>query len=332
MKFILPVAGKGTRLYPHTHSKPKSLIMVAEQTVLQYVIDGIKCLIKNDNDEVIFITDNNGKTIEDFVKLHYPNLKTTYIKQEKQEGPAHAVALASPRIEQGDDVLVVFNDTLFITDLNLIPSLCKNLDGLIFSKEVEDYQRFGVSVVKDGVIVDMVEKPDKPVSNLAQVGLYYLKNGRCFIDYIKKAIDSNLKVKGEFYLPDVFKLMINDGLKLGAPLIDEWLDCGKPETLFESNRFLLNRAKNNNPKIDGTIVIPPVCVDATAKISGSIIGPNVSIGANTKISNSIIKDSIIGSDSSLESVQLDSSLVGDVANLTGHFVKLNLGDSSNLEL
>ncbi|MBQ2593524.1 MAG: nucleotidyltransferase family protein, partial [Candidatus Riflebacteria bacterium] len=236
MKVILPVAGKGTRLRPHTFTKPKSLVRVAGKTVLQHVIDG---LAKVDVEEYIIITDKNGHIIKQFVDEHYPDIKVTYVTQTELLGPAHAVSLASPRIMEGDDVLVVFNDTLFVTDLTRIHILCKDLDGLIYSKEVEDYKRFGVNVMKDGVIVDMVEKPDQPVSKLAQVGLYYLKNGRQFMDYINKAIQNDLRTKGEFYLPEVFKLMIKDGLKLGAPEIEEWLDCGKPETLLETNRYLL---------------------------------------------------------------------------------------------
>jgi glucose-1-phosphate thymidylyltransferase len=230
MKVILPVAGKGTRLRPHTHTKPKSMVRVAGKTVLEHVMASIGRIKV---DEVIFITDENGDIIADFVRKQYPKIPSSFIVQNERLGPAHAVWLAEPRIEAGDEVLVVFNDTLFVTDLTRIPRLCDGLDGLIYSKEVEDYKRFGVNVMKDGVIVDMVEKPDTPVSRLAQVGLYYLRDGRAFMKYLHLAIERKLTVKGEYYLPEVFKLMIADGMKLGAPEIDEWLDCGKPETLLE---------------------------------------------------------------------------------------------------
>lgn len=329
MKVILPVAGKGTRLRPHTWSKPKSLVMVAGKTVLQHVIDGLKDI---EVDEYIFITDENGDIISDYVKEHYPEIKASYIHQVERLGPAHAVVLAEPRIKPGDDVMVVFNDTLFVTDLTRINKLCADLDGLIYSKEVEDYRRFGVNVMENDVIVDMVEKPDKPISKLAQVGLYYLKDGTKFMSYIKKAIESDLKVKGEFYLPDVFKLMINDGMKLGAPEIEEWLDCGEPETLLESNRFLLERARYNNRHIEGCVIIPPVFIHPTAKIKHSVIGPFVSVAENCEITDSIIKDSVINSNSVLHNTMLSLSLVGDSVQLSGQLQKLNIGDNSLIDL
>ena len=329
MKVILPVAGKGTRLRPHTFTKPKSLVRVAGKTVLQHVIDG---LAKVDVEEYIIITDKNGHIIKQFVDEHYPNLKVTYVTQTELLGPAHAVSLAYPRIQEGDDVLVVFNDTLFVTDLTRIHMLCKDLDGLIYSKEVEDYKRFGVNVMKDGVIVDMVEKPDQPVSKLAQVGLYYMKNGRQFMDYINKAIQNDLRTKGEFYLPEVFKLMIKDGLKLGAPEIEEWLDCGKPETLLETNRYLLERATGNHIFIEGCVIIPPVSIHPSAEVKHSVIGPYVSIAENCKINESIIRNSVINPNSILHNVMLDESLIGDAVELAGQSQRMNIGDNSVIDL
>lgn len=329
MKVILPVAGKGTRLRPHTFTKPKSLVRVAGKTVLQHVIDG---LAKVDVEEYIIITDKNGHIIKQFVDEHYPNIKVTYVTQTELLGPAHAVSLASPRIMEGDDVLVVFNDTLFVTDLTRIHILCRDLDGLIYSKEVEDYKRFGVNVMKDGVIVDMVEKPDQPVSKLAQVGLYYMKNGRQFMDYINKAIQNDLRTKGEFYLPEVFKLMIKDGLKLGAPEIEEWLDCGKPETLLETNRYLLERATGNHIFIEGCVIIPPVSIHPSAEVKHSVIGPYVSIAENCKINESIIRNSVINPNSILHNVMLEESLIGDAVELAGQSQRMNIGDNSVIDL
>lgn len=329
MKLILPVAGKGTRLRPHTLTKPKSLVRVAGKTVIQHVIDSLK---KLNIDEYIIITDENGHIIQDYIEKHYPGLNAVYIPQKELLGPAHAVSLAAPRINPGDDVLVVFNDTLFVTDLTRIPLLCEGLDGLIYSKEVENYKRFGVNVMKNNIIVDMVEKPDEPISRLAQVGLYYLKDGRRFMDYILKSIEQNLRVKGEFYLPEVFKLMIKDGMRLGAPEIEEWLDCGKPETLLQTNRFLLSRASGNHIFIEGCVIIPPVSIDPTAEIRHSVIGPYVSVAKNCRISDSIIKNSVINPNSILKNTMLEESLVGDSVELTGQFNRLNIGDNSIIDL
>lgn len=329
MKLILPVAGKGTRLRPHTFTKPKSLVRVAGKTVLQHVLDGLD---KINIDEFIIITDENGHIIQKYIERNYPGLNATYITQTELLGPAHAVSLASPRIKDGDDVLVVFNDTLFVTDLTKIPVLCRDFDGLIYSKEVEDPKRFGVNVMKDNVIVDMIEKPDKPVSNLAQVGMYYMKNGKTFMEYINKTIKQDLRVKGEFYLPEVFKLMIKDGFKLGAPEIEEWLDCGKPETLLQTNRFLLERAKGNHIFIEGCVIIPPVSIHKTAEVTHSVIGPYVSVAENCKITNSIIKNSVINPNSVLNNTMLEESLVGDEVMLTGQLQKMNIGDNSMIDL
>lgn len=329
MKIILPVAGKGSRLRPLTFTKPKSLVRVAGKTVLQHVIDGLK---KLKVDEYIFVADENGPIIQRYIEKHYPDLNAVYISQAELLGPAHAVFLASPRIKEGDDVLVVFNDTLFMTDLTRIPLLCRGLDGLIYSKEVENPRRFGVNVMQDNIIVDMVEKPDEPVSKLAQVGMYYLKDGPRFMAYIDKTIQQNLRVKGEFYLPEVFKLMIKDGMRLGAPEIEEWLDCGKPETLLQTNRFLLERASGNHVCIEGCVIIPPVSIHPSAEVKHSVIGPYVSIAKNCKISDSIIRNSVINPYSILKNTMLEESLVGDAVELTGQLQRLYIGDNSVIDL
>ena len=329
MKIILPVAGKGTRLRPHTHTKPKSLVRVAGKTVLEHVMQNV---MKLKADEFIFITDENGFIIESFVKAKFPEVKATYITQSELLGPAHAVWLANSRIEAGDDVLVVFNDTLFVTDLTRIPRLVEGLDGLIYSKEVEDYRRFGVNVMKDGIIQDMVEKPDKPISKLAQVGLYYLKDGKRFMEYLNRAITQKLTVKGEYYLPEVFKLMLKDGMKLGAPEIDEWLDCGKPETLLGTNRYLLEHTSRSHYCIEGCVVIPPVAIDPSAKVHHCVIGPHVSIAEGCQLENVIVRDSVINANSTLKNVILDSSIIGDSAEMAGNAQRINIGDNSVIDL
>jgi len=223
MKAILPVAGKGTRLRPHTHTKAKSLVNVAGKTVLEHIIERLKDAAV---EEYIFIIDENGQQIKDFMANEYPELNCSYYVQQERLGPAHAVALGAPSVKSGDDLLVVFNDTIFVTDLAAIPDICRDADGLIYSKEVEDYQRFGVNVIDGEFIVDMVEKPDTPISRLAQVGLYYMKDGAGFIAAIEETIAAGETVKGEYYLPAVFMRMIGAGFNFKAPEIDDWLDCG----------------------------------------------------------------------------------------------------------
>lgn len=329
MKIILPVAGKGTRLRPHTHTKAKSLVHVAGKTVLEHIVSRLEVL---GADEFIFITDENGQQIEEFMAARFPGLNCTYLVQKERLGPAHAVALAAPRIQEGDDVLVVFNDTIFVTDLTRIPQLCDDCDGLIYSKEVEDYQRFGVNVVRGGTIVDMVEKPDTPVSRLAQVGLYYLKDGRRFMGYLAQTIAAGEKVKGEYYLPSVFMRMIHDGIRFRAPEIDAWLDCGKPETLLETNRYLLRGRHHNHGEVIDSVLIEPVHIERGATVRGSILGPNVSVAAGSVVEESIIRDAIINADSKVRDIILHSSILGDSVTLIGSPRRMNIGDHSLIEM
>ncbi|MCK5912459.1 MAG: NTP transferase domain-containing protein [Desulfuromusa sp.] len=327
MKVILPVAGKGTRLRPHTHTKAKSLVNVAGKTVLEHIVERLQAI---DVEEYIFIIDENGQQIADFMGQKFPELKCSYYIQKERLGPAHAVALATPSIQSGDDLLVVFNDTIFVTDLTAISSLCSNADGLIYSKEVEDYQRFGVNVLEGDFIVDMVEKPDTPISRLAQVGLYYLKDGAGFIAAIEATVAAGETVKGEYYLPSVFMRMIAAGHKFKAPEIDDWLDCGKPETLLETNRFLLKGRHHIHGDVQDSVLIEPVHIGRGAVIKNSIIGPNVSVAAGSVIENSIISDSIINTDNKVSYLILDQSLLGDSVSLIGSPRRMNIGDHSHI--
>lgn len=329
MKVVLPVAGKGTRLRPHTHTKAKSLVCVAGKTVLEHIIERLQAI---EVEDYIFITDENGQQVADFMAYKFPQLKCHYLVQRERLGPAHAVSLAAAEVKPGDDLLVVFNDTIFVTDLSRIPQLCADADGLIYSKEVEDYQRFGVNVMRDEYIVDMVEKPDTPVSRLAQVGLYYLKDGAGFLGYINKTIEAGETVKGEYYLPSVFMRMIADGLKLKAPEIDAWLDCGKPETLLETNRYLLKGRHHVHGEVNNSVMIEPVHLERGAIVKNSIIGPNVSIAAGSRIENSVIRDSIINTENRVRNMILEHSLLGDSVSLIGSPRRMNIGDHSLIEM
>jgi glucose-1-phosphate thymidylyltransferase len=329
MKIILPVAGKGTRLRPHTHTKAKSLVSVAGKTVLEHIISRLAPLQAA---EYIFITDENSAQIEDFMQAKFPALRCRYVVQKERLGPAHAVGLAAPHIAEGDDVLIVFNDTIFVADLTRIAGLCADCDGLIYSKEVEDYQRFGVNVLDGDYIVDMVEKPSTPVSRLAQVGLYYLRDGAAFMRYLASTIEAGETVKGEYYLPSVFMRMIRDGLRLRAPEIDAWLDCGKPETLLETNRYLLRGRHHIHGQVTNSVLIEPVHIGEGAQVRNSILGPNVSVAPGTVIEESIISDSIINVNCEVRQVLLQATILGDVVRLIGGPRRMNIGDHSLIEM
>lgn len=329
MKIMLPVAGKGTRLRPQTQTRAKSLVHVAGKTVLEHIISRLSHLWAT---EYIFITDENGGQIREFMEGKFPALSCRYIVQREQKGPAHAISLATAFVDKGDDLLIVFNDTIFDADLSMVNDLCAGCDGLIYSKEVEDYQRFGVNVVRDGFITDMVEKPDTPVSKLAQVGLYYLKDGAAFMQYLNMTIDEEDMVKGEYYLPSVFMRMIRDGLTFKAPEIDAWLDCGKPETLLETNSYLLIGRHHIHGSAIDSVLIEPVHIEKGAVVRGCILGPNVSVASGSVIETSIVRNSIINRKSLVRNMVLQDSILGDSVHLVSSARRMNIGDHSLIEL
>ena len=329
MKIMLPVAGKGTRLRPHTHTKAKSLIHVAGKTVLEHIVNRLTHLEATD---YIFIIDENGGQIREFMERKFPALSCRYIVQSERKGPAHAVSLAGPFITKGDDLLIVFNDTIFDADLGLIHDLCADCDGLIYSKEVEDYQRFGVNIIRDGFIIDMVEKPDTPISKLAQVGLYYLKDASLFMQYLEQVIVEKEMVKGEYYLPSVFMRMIKDGCTFKAPEIDAWLDCGKPETLLETNSYLLVGRHHVHGEAIASVLIEPVHIEKGAVVRQCILGPNVSVAAGSIIETSVVQNSIINNDSIVRNMILQDSILGDAIHLVSSARRMNIGDHSLIDM
>jgi glucose-1-phosphate thymidylyltransferase len=324
MKVIIPLAGKGTRLRPHTHTIAKPLVHVAGKPVLGYILDDLK---KVKVDEIIFIIGHLGHQIVDYVNKNY-YFKAKFIEQKELAGQAHAVKLAEEYVK-GDDVLIWFVDT--ISDAK-IETLSKSPgDGVIFVKEVEDARRFGVvETDKNNFVTDLVEKPDVPKSNLVNIGLYYVRNSKLMFKCIDELIDNNMQTKGEFYLMDAFKLMIKKGTKFSAKEVDVWEDCGKQDALLKTNKYYLENGRSKIIKTINSVMIPPVYIENGAKISDSIIGPHVSIDKNAVIKNSIIKNSIVSENATIENAKLVDSLVGVNAIVTGHSKKLNVGDDSEV--
>jgi glucose-1-phosphate thymidylyltransferase len=302
---------------------------VAGKTVLEHIICRLTPLNAT---EYLFITDDNGGQVREFMEAAFPTLPCRYIVQKERQGPAHAVALAAPFVEDGDDLLIVFNDTIFDADLTGIRALSADCDGLIYSKDVEDCQRFGVNVVRNGLIVDMVEKPETLVSKLAQVGLYYLKDGVAFMQYLEQTISACETVKGEYYLPAVFMRMIRDGRSFKAPEIDAWLDCGTAETLLKTNSHLLAGRHHNHGEVIDSVLIEPVHIEMGAVVRGSILGPNVSVAAGSVVEASILKNAIINSDSLVSNMILHDSILGDSVHLVGSTRRMNIGDHSLIDM
>jgi len=323
LKVVLPLAGLGTRLRPHTYSKPKPLVSVAGNTVLGHVLDSLKGL---PIEEVIFITGYLGDQIEQYVRSRY-SFTARFVEQTELKGQAHAIDLASAFIDQ--PVLIIFVDTIVKADLSRL--LDVQSDGVLYVKEVEDPRRFGVAVLKDGKIQRLVEKPKTPVSNLAVIGVYYLRNWQLLRDALHDVIAQNIQTSGEYYLADALQLMIDRGAQFEAWSVDAWEDCGTVEALVQTNRYLLSHGHDRAPdEVTNSIIIPPVYVSPTAKIKNSVVGPYVSVADGVTICDSIVRDSILSDDATIGDVALHESIVGSRAVVKGSYWRLNVGDSSEI--
>lgn len=325
MKAVLPVAGKGTRLRPHTYAKSKGLVTVAGEEVLSHIIKRITVL---NIDEIIFVVDENGYQIQEFMEGKYPQIKTKYVFQKEKKGPAHAVYLTKEFFDENEDILIVFNDSICETNYEVVNSLKQ--DGIIWVKEVENPQRFGIVVLdNDNNIEDMEEKPDNPRSNLAMVGMYYFKNNMVLFSALETMINDDSRVKGEFYLPPAFKLMMKDNISLTVSKVKKWLDCGKPDTLLITNRNLLKRTLGKHERTNA-VIVEPIYIGNNVKIENCCIGPNVSIGDNCEIYNSVISESIIGNDVLVENSVLTESIIGSSSVLKNKKQSYNIGENTSI--
>jgi len=322
MKAIIPVAGIGARLRPHTHTAPKALLHVAGKPILGHIIDE---LIAYDIRDIAFIVGFLGDKIVDYVENNY-NIKASFIEQKELNGLGWAIHLAKDQIAD-EPVLIVLGDT--IIDLNLEEVISSKYDT-IGTRVVDDPRRFGIAEIKNGFVTRLVEKPESPVSNLALVGIYLIKSTGLFKKCLGELIEKKITTRGEYQLTDALSLMLEHKSKITTFNVDGWYDCGKKETLLETNRYLLSQIKTIDSYSDA-IVIPPVYISPSARIIDSIIGPYVSIADDAFIESSIIKNSIISSSAEVRHCLLESSLVGNNSCYTGHYHKLNLGDSSEIE-
>ncbi len=326
MKVIIPLAGFGTRLRPFTYTKPKPLIHVAGKPVLGHLLDKIAQL---PIDEYIFIVGYLGDQIEDYVRGTY-SFKARFVEQTEMLGQSHAVWLAREFIGN-EPVFVLFADTLFEADLTSLDR--PGAEAVIFVKEVPDPRSFGVVTLdKDGRITAFVEKPKVMDNRLAVIGLYYFKDGRALINAIQQTMDQKLMTKGEYYLADAMHIMVQGGLKFRTEPVSVWLDCGRAETVLETNRYLLDHGNATSSVYPDSIVIPPVNIDPTARIVRSVIGPYVTVAEGCEVTESIIRDSILDQDATITSSVLEKSIVGRKASVEERPHSVNVGDSSAIGL
>lgn len=318
---IIPVAGVGTRLRPHTHTAPKPLLHVAGKPILGHILDQLATLAP---EKVIFVVGHMGDQIIDFVKGQY-DYDTLFIEQTELVGLGYAVYLALEHT--GDqDVLILLGDTIIDCDLPALAASGRNVLGL---KPVEDPGRFGIAEVDSGRIVRLVEKPEHPVSDLAVVGVYYLRDTAVLREELQHLIEHEQTSRGEYQITDALQRMIDRGCELAPYAIEGWYDCGKKETLLATNRALLAQAPQAVSG-EGALFVPPVFVAPDAVVEQAIIGPFVSIGPGARVSHCIVRDSIISAGARVSDILLEGSLVGNGTEIRGHYKKFNVGDDSEV--
>jgi glucose-1-phosphate thymidylyltransferase len=328
MKAIIPVAGAGTKLRPNSYTQPKALIPLAGKSVISIIIDQLQQAGIN---EIIFIVGYLGEKIQDYVKNKYPDLKAHYVHQVDRQGVGHAIRLTKS-IVNNEEVFVVLGDTICEYD---IKEVVKSPYSMLGVRKVDDPRDFGVAEIDDNCFINhVVEKPQIPKSNMALVGLYKIKESDQMFQCIENNIRQGLRSRGEYSLTDALDCMIQVGVKFKSFKVENWFDCGKKETLLESNATLLKKFASGTKydEFENTVIIPPVSIGAGCSIKNSIIGPNVAIGENSKIDYSIVKNSIIGTFSNLFNIVLDDSIIGSDTNLRGETRSLNIGDNTSIDL
>ncbi|HVN49659.1 MAG TPA: sugar phosphate nucleotidyltransferase [Bacteroidota bacterium] len=322
MRAIIPVAGVGSRLRPHTYSVPKVLLNVAGKPIIGHILDKI---IDAGIDEATIIVGYLGDMIKEYVASHY-SLKVDFIEQEERLGLGHAIYL-SRRTFSRSPLLIILGDTIFDVDLK---SMINSEFSELGVKHVDDPRRFGVAETTDGFISHLVEKPENPTSNLAIVGLYYIKHPQLMMDCIKDMIQNETRTKGEFQLTDALQMMIEHGERMKAFPVEGWFDCGKPETLLSTNQYLL--AKQSVPvHAQNVVVSMPAFISPTAKVSNAIIGPNATIADGATIAHAIVRNSIVSENAIVENALIEDSIIGSNAIVRGNYQRINIGDSSELE-
>ena len=329
MKAIIPVAGAGTKLRPHTYTQPKALIPLAGKTILSIIVDQ---LLDSGIHEFIFIVGYLGEKIQDYVKEKYPNLSVRFVHQNERHGIGHAILLTKD-IVGNDEVFIVLGDTICEFD---IKQVLDKPDSALGVKRVDDPRNFGVAEIEDdGSISRVVEKPQIPKSNMALVGIYKIRETSFLFSCLENNIQNQLTSYGEYNLTDAIECMIKNGAKFQSFKVQNWFDCGKKETLLESNAKLLKKFGSSiapDHRLENTIIIHPVSIAAGCDIKNSIIGPNVAIGEKTNVNYSIIKDSIIGSFANLYDIVLTHSLIGSDTEVKGESRSLNIGDNTEIDL
>ncbi len=327
MKLVIPLAGYGTRMRPHTYVRPKPLINVAGKPVLAHILDRFQGF---DIDEAIFIVGYMGDQIAEYVDTHYTFPVTRYVEQRELKGQAHALWLARDYLS--GPLFIIFVDTIADGSLDVVRST--DADGIAFVKEVEDPRRFGIAMTdEEGRIVRFVEKPDTMEHRLALIGLYWLREGRQLVEAIEELLARDIQTKGEYYLADALQLMIDRGALFRPQEVDVWKDCGTIEATLDTNRYLLAHGAANDGRFSFPqgVVIPPSYVGEGVTIERAVVGPYATVLDGAVIRDALVRDAIVGEGTTIESALVEHSIIGLKARVRGTFQRLNIVDTSWVE-
>jgi glucose-1-phosphate thymidylyltransferase len=334
MKAVIPAAGQGTRLYPQTYTKPKPLVCIAGKPLLGHILDN---LVESRIDDVVIIVGVMRDMVVDYVEENYSDLFTVdFVDQERTEGLGHSVYQARPVVDD-EPICILLGDMLFDNNYETFLQAHERIEdcaGTVGVKQVDDPTSYGiVTLDEEGQIVDLVEKPTDPDSDLAISGVYCIEDSAALFEELAYLIESDIRGAGdEYQLTDALSRMVDSGLTLRTFEVDDWYDCGRPETLLKANQLLLRRNGTDDAEPESSVVIPPVEIADDADVIHSVVGPDVSIDAGAEIVDSRIKRSIIGEESSVRDTNIADSIVGDHFEVSSVSNSLNIGDWSEVEL
>ncbi|MCW5875279.1 MAG: hypothetical protein KIS85_00220 [Anaerolineales bacterium] len=330
LKIIIPMAGFGSRLRPHTWSRPKPLLSAAGDTVLGHVLKLLGSAPNVQQADFVFILGYLGDQVQRYMQAEHPEVKAHYVEQKELLGQSHALAQAREHLH--GPTIVIFVDTVIETDFSGLAQ--EKADAVLWVKPVEDPRRFGVAALnEEGLVSGLIEKPDDMSNNLAIVGIYYFKRGEDLLAAIDEQMQKGVKTKNEYFLADAIDIMLKKGLRMRTEVVDEWLDAGLPETVLETNRRLLEKGRENTPDAgrSGVTLHAPVYIHPEATVENSTLGPYVSVGRGCVVRNSRIEDAILESGATVEDSHLHGSLLGERSQVRGVKGRVNVGDDSQVQ-